>query len=94
MKEFYTIEPCTTSNAYELKFVQRIKIDLKKAAELLKEVGEVLASTPVVLVLKTNSYNASIYSSGRILMKNVSKEEALDLGAKLIDSLDKGGALV
>jgi len=94
MKEFYTIEPCTTSNAYELKFVQRIKIDLKKAAELLREVGEVLASTPVVLVLKTNSYNASIYSSGRILMKNVSKEEALDLGAKLIDSLDKGGALV
>jgi hypothetical protein len=94
MKDFYTIEPCTTSNAYELKFVERIKIDLEKASPILEKEGEVLAKTPVVLVFKTNSFNASVYASGRIMMKNVTKKEAEDLGAKMIDSLDKGGALV
>jgi hypothetical protein len=94
MKEFYTIEPCSTSNAYELKFVERIKIDLEKASTILGQVGEVLAKTPVVLVLKANNFNASVYASGRIMMKNVNKKEAENLGSKLIDSLDKGGALV
>lgn len=90
--DFYTVEPCTTSNAFELKFEKRVKIDLEKAAELLKQIGEILAKTPVVLVLKTNHYNASVYASGRIMMKNVDKSEAETLGKKLVDALEKGGA--
>lgn len=90
--DFYTVEPCITSDAFELKFEQRVKINLKKAAYVLKAIGEILAQTPVVLVLKTNSFNASIYSSGRIMMKNVDKREAEDLGRKLVDLIEEGGA--
>ena len=75
MKEFYTVEPCVTSNAFEIKFVDRINIDLKIAATSLKELGEVLAETPVVLMFKAKEYNASVYASGRIMMKDVTKEE-------------------
>lgn len=93
MKEFYTVEPCTTSNAYEIKFVERVKIDLKKAASVLAGIGEVLAETPVVLVFKAKEYNASVYASGRILIKEVAKEEAERYGKQMIGLLERNGAL-
>jgi L-asparagine transporter-like permease len=92
--DFYTVEPCTTSDAFELKFKKNIKIDMDKAADVLKKIGDILAKTAVVLVLKTNSYNASIYATGRILMKNVNKEEAEKLGKDLAGALESGGAFV
>jgi predicted Ser/Thr protein kinase len=90
--DFYTVEPCVTSNAFELKFVDRVKIDLEKASVILGKIGEVLAKTPVVLVLKANHFNASVYASGRIMMKNVEKEEAEQLGREIVEMLEKGGA--
>ena len=43
MKEFYTVEPCTTSNAYEIKFVERVKIDLAKVEMPIDTNGASLA---------------------------------------------------
>ena len=92
--DFYTIEPCVTLNAFEIKFKNAVKIDMKKAAKALKESGEILATTPIVIVLKSNSFNASVYASGKILMKNVDMSQAQELGKKITTVLEKGGAFI
>jgi len=92
--DFYTVEPCTTSDAFEIKFVHQVKIDLKKAAVVLNRVGTVLADTPAVLVMKANDFNASIYASGRIMVKNATKEQVTALAMTLVKALEDGGAFV
>jgi len=91
---FYKTEPCTSSDAFEIKFEEQVRIDLEKAAGALGSIGTVMAKTPVVLVLQSNNYNISVYASGRIMLKNVKKEEVDRLGKRIIDSLERGGALI
>ena len=94
MMDFYTIEPCATSNAFEIKFTRQVKIDLDKAEKALGKSGEVIAKTTVVLVLKLGDRSASVYASGRIMLKDVTKEEADKLAKKLASAMEKGGAFV
>ncbi len=91
--EFYTVEPCATSNAFEIHFKGDRRVDIGKAAKLLAKLGEVLAQTPVVLVLKDGVRSASIYASGRIMLRGVDRGEAEKLGRKYAEALEKGGAL-
>ncbi len=92
--EFYTVEPCATSNAFEVRSKRNARIDLDKAEKALSRLGEVLAKTPVVLVLKREDCSASLYASGRMMLKGVTKDEAEALGKKLFAALEKGGAFI
>ena len=44
-KKFFTLEPCNSAKAYEIKFAE--PIDLKKAEVALAKKYEILASTAV-----------------------------------------------
>lgn len=88
VKMYYVVEPCASSKAFEIKFKEK-KIDLKKA----EAVGNVMASTPVVLVAKFEEAAISIYASGRIMMKGVGGSAARILAKKLVSLLENSGAL-
>lgn len=90
--DFYAIEPCATSDAFEIRFKKEVRIDLAKAEKALARIGEVLARTAVVLIFKADDYSASVYASGRIMLKNVTREEAERFAGRLSSALEKGGA--
>ncbi|MFA6530446.1 MAG: hypothetical protein WCT31_01855 [Candidatus Micrarchaeia archaeon] len=85
--DFCTVEPCASSNAFEIKFKSG-KIDLNRVA-----LGEVLAKTPAVLICKFEGKGISIYASGRIMIKGINKQEADKFSEEIVSSLRASGAL-
>ncbi len=87
--KFYIVEPCASSNAYEIKFRDK-KIDLDKVA-----VGMTLAKTPVILVSVFEKCSLTIYASGRIMIKGVKTRDAADkLADSIVTELQKTGAIL
>ncbi len=84
-KKFFTLEPCNSAKAYEIKFAEAI--DLKKAEVALSQKYEILASTPVMLMVNIDNNAVTLYASGRALIKYVSKEKANEIGEKIVDLL-------
>ncbi|MFN7991769.1 MAG: hypothetical protein U0R44_06460 [Candidatus Micrarchaeia archaeon] len=95
MTEYFVIEPCASSNGIEIKLRER-KLDLKKAETVLSAMGELVASSPVVLLVKIKKYTISVYSSGRMMVKGAKKPESSRIEAlarELLQALEKGGAI-
>ncbi|MEK6979240.1 MAG: hypothetical protein AABW86_03380 [Candidatus Micrarchaeota archaeon] len=88
--KFYTVEPCASSNAYEIKLRDK-KINLDHV-----NIGETIAKTPAVLVSKFENCSLSIYASGRIMIKGIGKEKANadSISEKIISELECSGALI
>ena len=96
MNEYFVVEPCTTSNAFEIKLKEK-KLDLKKCESAITIVGEVVASMPVVMVAKVEDYSLSLYASGRIMVKSAKKLRAKhveEFAKKLMAVLEKAGAII
>lgn len=87
--KFYTVEPCASSNAYEIKLRDK-KINLD-----LVEIGETIAKTPAVLVTRFANCSLSIYASGRIMIKGIGKEKgkADEVSEKIVFALEACGAI-
>lgn len=86
--KFYIVEPCTSSNAYEIKFRGKT-IDLDKIS-----LGMILAKTPVILVSVIDKCSLTIYASGRIMIKGIANRQDADaLAEKVVSSLQKSGAI-
>ena len=92
-KDYFVIEPCTSSNGIEVKLKNK-KFDLAKSAELLTsdpdKQFDILSEMKVVLLVKTKDYSISIYESGRIMIKEIKKtkkNEAKIFGKELIQKL-------
>lgn len=92
MTEYYIVDSCTSANAFEVKFKDK-KLNLEIAQSALEKLGETAAKTPVVLLFKIGEYAVSVYASGRILIKNIEKEDAEKLAKKLVNALEKSGAI-
>ncbi|MEW6722338.1 MAG: hypothetical protein AB1324_03685 [Candidatus Micrarchaeota archaeon] len=93
---FYVVEPCATARGIEIKLRDR-KLDLAKAERALSAIGEIMGSSPVVLLVKVGKYSISVYGSGRMMVKGARKSETKKVGGlaeKLVTALEKGGALV
>lgn len=92
---YFVVEPCTTSPGFEIK-LRDTKIDLKKAEEAFSELGEVVASSKVVLLAKIEDYSISVYASGRMLVKNEKKltsKKVEALATKIVGELEKRGCI-
>ena len=92
--KYYVVEPCTTSNGFEIKLKE--KIDLQKAESIFSKSGEIVASSPVVLLIKLKHYSLSIYASGRMMVKSekkMKKEDIDKLALEIIPQLELGGAI-
>lgn len=96
MIDYFVIEPCNTANALEIKLRGR-RIDLPKAQKAFSTVGEVMATTPVVMLTKVKDYSISVYASGRMIVKGkkkLGKKEVEELAYGLLDALEKNNAVV
>lgn len=92
--EFTLAEACTSLDSYQLQFKKRIRWDLKKAAAALSKIGEVFGETRVVLLAKVNGAGVSLYEDGRIIIKDVRKEAANEIGKTIVTALEQEGALL
>lgn len=87
--KFYVVEPCASSNAYEIKFRGKT-INLDKV-----ELGMTLAKTPVILVSVFEKCSLTIYASGRIMIKGLTNRQDADaLAERVVSLLQKTGAIL
>ncbi len=95
MTDYFVIEPCSTSNALEIKLRGR-RVDLRKAGEALSVIGTIAASTPVVLLSKIRDYSVSVYASGRMIVKGkkLQKKEVKKLAYEMLEVLEKHNAIM
>ena len=93
--EYSVDESCTSVDAHEVKFKKKVGIDLQKAKTAVQKIGgEVIAETPVVLMIKIIGKGVSIYASGRILVKDADKKISEDIAEKLVPALENEGAVI
>ncbi len=95
MNEYFVVEPCTTSSGFEIKLKGK-KINLKKAEAVFSKLGNVAASSPVVLLASIKDYSISVYASGRMLVKSekkLDKKSVTRLARQIVDGLEKGGSI-
>ena len=69
--KYYVVEPCKSSGGFEIKLKE--KLDLAKARKSFSKLGEVVAESPVVLLVKIKDYTISVYGSGRMMVKSEKK---------------------
>jgi hypothetical protein len=92
--DFKVVDACVSVDSYQIQFNKRVKFDLKKAANAVEKMGQVLGETKVVLFSKIEGFGVSIYEDGRIIMKNIEKEEAENLARKIVDTLENAEAFL
>jgi hypothetical protein len=96
VNDFFVIEPCQSAKGIEIRLKGK-RIDLKKAEAALAGLGEVVGSSPVVLLVKMKGLSLSIYASGRMMVKgNVrpGSKRAEALARRLVGALEKNGAII
>jgi hypothetical protein len=87
------LSPCTTSKTIELR--TRDKIFLPKSEKLLSSAGhEVLANTSVFLSFIYSKKKFMLYSSGKIVIKEVDSKEGKPLLLEVFNLLKNGGCLI
>lgn len=92
--DFKVVDACVSVDSYQIQFNKRVKFELGKAAKAIEKIGEILGETKVVLFSKVDGFGVSIYEDGRIIIKNIEKEDAEKLAKKLVDTLESAGAFL
>lgn len=88
MVSILVVEPCKSSNAMDVRLNESITIDFEKLENILKgKRYEVLARTPLVMLLKYKDKSISIYKSGRMLVKGLNKDEAEAFAAEFYEEI-------
>lgn len=85
----FTIEPCPSAKAFEI-FLKHKRIDLSKAEKTLGKIGKTGATSAVVLLGMVDGKPVSIYASGRIMIKETTRQESEKISKKLMAALEKG----
>jgi TATA-box binding protein (TBP) (component of TFIID and TFIIIB) len=90
--EYVILSPCTTSKSIEMR--TREKLDLRKAEKELSNDHEVSANTSVFLSFLHNGRQFTIYSSGKIILKEVDSNEGKPLLLEVFNLLKEKGCFV
>lgn len=94
---YFVVEPCNSSGGFEIKLRER-KLDLVVCEKVFGSIGSVVGNTGVVLLAKVDDYTLSVYGSGRIMVKSKRRKprraDIESLSSKIMDALEKGGALI
>lgn len=89
--EYIILAPCVTSKTRELRL--RGKIDILKAEKALPPDADILALTEIFLSATYKGKLFSLYSSGKIIVKDSDGEEAKALLKEMFALLEKRGCL-
>jgi len=84
-KKFFTLEACNSARAYEIRFKE--PFDLQKLEKLLSKSYDILASNSVMLMINIDHSLVTMYSSGKIMIKHITKEKATEIAEKIISVL-------
>ncbi len=90
--EYVILSPCTTAKSRELRM--RGKIDLAKAEESLSKDHDITGRTEVFLAFAYKGKPITLYSSGKIVVKEAESEEAKALLKEVLALLEGRGCLV
>jgi len=96
MNSYFVVEPCVTAGGFEIKFKDK-DLDLKKAANALTRIGEVIGESQIVMLVKVDHYSLSVYASGKILVKSkqeIKAKDVTELANRLTKLLEKESALL
>jgi len=97
MNGYFVVEPCNSSGGFEIKLRER-RLDLSRCEKVLENIGSVAGNTGIVLLAKVDDYALSVYGSGRIMVKSKKKKprraDMESLSSKIMDALEKGGAVI
>jgi len=65
----FTGKPCRSKTAYEFLPKKETKINLEKAKEDLTEKANIEVASRVLIIMKINNHTASLFPSGKILIR-------------------------
>ena len=90
--EYVILSPCTTSKSIEMR--TRAKLDLGKAEKELSNDYEVTANTSVFLSFLHKGKQFILYSSGKIVIKEVDSAQGKPLLLEIFNLLKERGCFV
>jgi ArsR family metal-binding transcriptional regulator len=90
--DYVILSPCVTAKTRELRM--RGKIDLGKAEQELSRNYEIVAKTDVFLSFVYREKPVSLYSSGKIIVRESEGEEAKEILKGVFSLLEERGCLV
>ena len=90
--EYLILSPCTTSRSMEMR--TKKKLDLNKAEKELSKDHEISANTSVFLSFMHNGKQITLYSSGKIVVKEIDSKEGKPLLVEVFNLLKDRGCFV
>ena len=83
-------KPCATSKSYFITPEREIEINLEELSERLKEKGwEARRVSRVIAIFEKNGIRISVFPTGKIIVKEVSKETAEKVAQEIWEVLSK-----
>ena len=90
--EYVILSPCTTSKSIEMR--TKAKLDLSKSEKELSSDHEITANTSVFLSFLHSGKPFTLYSSGKIVIKEVDPKEGKPLLVEVYNILKERGCLL
>lgn len=90
--DYVILSPCTTSKTLEMR--TKLKISLEKAEKELSTDHEIAASTPVFLSFLYKGKPFTVFSSGKIVIKDADSKEGKPLLIEVFNILKERGCLL
>ena len=90
--EYVILSPCTTSRTMEMR--TKAKLDLNKAERELSRDHEIAANTSIFLSFLHQGKQFTLYSSGKIVIKEVDSNQGKPLLLDVFDILKSRGCLI
>ena len=89
--DYVILSPCTTSKTIEMR--TKSKLDLAKAEKELARDNEITANTSVFLSFVHGGKQFTLYSSGKIVLKEIDSKEGKPLLIEVFNILKDRGCL-
>jgi hypothetical protein len=90
--EYLILSPCTTSRSMEMR--TKKKLGLNKAEKELSKDHEISANTSVFLSFMHKEKQFTLYSSGKIVVKEIDSKEGKPLLIEVFNLLKERGCFV
>jgi hypothetical protein len=90
--EYVILSPCTTSKSIEMR--TKAKLDLAKAEKALSVDHEIAANTSVFLSFLHKGKQFTLYSSGKIVIKEVNPKDGKPLLLEVFGMLKERGCFI
>lgn len=86
LEDVFIVKPCKTKASYEIVPKKNFKVDFSCVDSLANDYLKIVAPTPFVYAVRFRSVEMNLFSSGKIIVKEIEdQEEAASFGLKLLE---------